>query len=152
MCRWWTCTRSAPAAARSHSSTRPACCRSVPKAPAPSPAPSATAAAARELAIPKILIPAKPGLTNALGCLVADVRHDYVRTVNKPVAVLDVTEVRKILEAQIGEGKATIAREGVDIEELVVIHSADMQYLGQSHILTLALKSPRVTRQQLHDD
>jgi len=109
-------------------------------------------ALARELAIPKILIPAKPGLTNALGCLVADVRHDYVRTVNKPVAVLDVTEVRRILEAQIAEGKATIAREGVAIEELVVLHSADMQYLGQSHILTIPLKSPRTTRAQLHDD
>jgi len=110
------------------------------------------AALARELAIPKILIPAKPGLTNALGCLVADLRHDYVRTVNKPLAALDMAEARKILEAQIAEGKATIAREGVGVEELVVIHSADMQYLGQSHILTVAVKSPRVTREQLHDD
>jgi len=110
------------------------------------------AALARELAIPKILIPAKPGLTNALGCLVADVRHDYVRTVNKPVAALDMAAVKRILEEQIAEGKATIAREGVAIEKLVVLHSADMQYLGQSHILTIAVKSPKVTRQQLHDD
>jgi N-methylhydantoinase A len=110
------------------------------------------AALARELAIPKILIPAKPGLTNALGCLVADLRHDYVRTVNKPLAALDMAEVRSILEAQIAEGKATIAREGVGVEDLVVIHSADMQYLGQSHILTVAVKSPRVTRDELHKD
>jgi N-methylhydantoinase A len=110
------------------------------------------AALARELAIPKILIPAKPGLTNALGCLVADVRHDYVRTVNKPLAVLDMAEVRAILEAQIAEGKATIAREGVAVEELVVFHSADMQFLGQSHILTIAVASPRVTRERLDKD
>jgi N-methylhydantoinase A len=109
-------------------------------------------ALARELAIPKILIPAKPGLTNALGCLVADLRHDYVRTVNKPVAALDMAEVRRILEAQIAEGEATVAREGVAVEERVVLHSADMQYLGQSHILTIAVKSPRVTRRHLHDD
>jgi N-methylhydantoinase A len=110
------------------------------------------AALARELAIPKILIPAKPGLTNALGCLVADLRHDYVRTVNKPLAALDMAEVRAILEAQIAEGNATIAREGVGVEDLVVIHSADMQYLGQSHILTVAVKSPRITRDELHKD
>ncbi len=110
------------------------------------------AALARELAIPKILIPAKPGLTNALGCLVADLRHDYVRTVNKPLATLDMAEVRAILEAQIAEGKATIAREGVGVEDLVVLHSADMQFLGQSHILTIAVKSPRVTRERLHED
>jgi N-methylhydantoinase A len=91
-------------------------------------------------------------LTNALGCLVADVRHDYVRTVNQPVATLDMAEARAILEAQIAGGKATLAREGVVVDEIVVLHSADMQYLGQSHILTVAVKSPRVTREQLHDD
>jgi N-methylhydantoinase A len=42
-------------------------------------------ALAKELAIPRILIPARPGLTNALGCLVADLRHDFVRTVNQTV-------------------------------------------------------------------
>jgi N-methylhydantoinase A len=115
-------------------------------------APLHAAALARELAIPKILIPAKPGLTNALGCLVADLRHDYVRTVNKQLAALDMAEVRAILEAQIAEGKSTIAREGVGIEDLVVIHSADMQFLGQSHILAIGVKSPRVTREQLRKD
>ena len=38
-CRWSTCTRSAPAAARSRASTPPACCRSGRKAPAPIPGP-----------------------------------------------------------------------------------------------------------------
>jgi N-methylhydantoinase A len=38
---------------------------------------------ARELAIPKVLVPARPGITSALGCLVADVRHHFVRTVNQ---------------------------------------------------------------------
>ena len=40
------------------------------------------AALARELGIPKLLIPIRPGITNALGCAVADLRHDYVNTVN----------------------------------------------------------------------
>ena len=46
-------------------------------------------ALARELAIPKVLIPARPGLTNALGCAVADVRHDFVRTINRPLEELN---------------------------------------------------------------
>jgi hypothetical protein len=41
-------------------------------------------ALARELGIPKVLIPARPGLTNALGCVVADLRHDFVNTLNRP--------------------------------------------------------------------
>jgi len=36
------------------------------------------AALARELGVPRVLIPARPGMTNALGCIVADLRHDYV--------------------------------------------------------------------------
>ena len=46
-------------------------------------------ALARELGIPKVLIPARPGLTNALGCVVADLRHDFVATINQPLPALD---------------------------------------------------------------
>src|SRR5690606_27555033 len=46
-------------------------------------------AIARELSIPRVIVPARPGITNALGCVVADLRHDFVRTVNRPVAELD---------------------------------------------------------------
>ena len=37
-------------------------------------------ALARELGLPKVLVPARPGITNALGCVVADLRHDFVNT------------------------------------------------------------------------
>ena len=43
-------------------------------------------ALARELGLPKVLVPARPGITNALGCVVADLRHDFVNTLNQPVA------------------------------------------------------------------
>ena len=72
-------------------------------------------ALAKELAIPRVLVPALPGITNALGCLVADVRHDYVNTVNTLVPALDMDRVRRVLEEQIAEGRETIAREGVEI-------------------------------------
>ena len=57
--------------------------------------------------------------------------------------------VRELLEAQIAEGEATIAREGVEIEGLTVLHSADMQFQGQSHILTVPLAELEVTREAL---
>lgn len=46
-------------------------------------------ALARELGLPRVLVPARPNITNALGCVVADLRHDFVNTVNQPVATLD---------------------------------------------------------------
>ncbi len=106
-------------------------------------------ALARELAIPKVLIPARPGLTNALGCAVADVRHDFLRTVNRPLAEVADAAVRRILDEQIAEGRATIARERVAVEAIDCVHRADMQFEGQSHILSVALPGAGVTRDDL---
>jgi N-methylhydantoinase A len=47
---------------------------------------------ARELAIPRVLVPARPGITNALGFITADLRHDLVNTLNAPVAAHDFAE------------------------------------------------------------
>jgi len=107
------------------------------------------AALARELGIPRLLIPARPGITNALGCIVADLRHDYVNTVNRPVEALDVQRVKEILEAQVAEGRALLEREGVAIEGMRLLYSADMQFQGQSHILTVRLPGPEVTREEI---
>jgi N-methylhydantoinase A len=107
------------------------------------------AALARELGIPRLLIPARPGITNALGCVVADLRHDYVNTVNRPVASLDANLVGEVLRSQAERGRALLAREGIELDGTRLIHSADMQFRGQSHILTVALPGPDVTGTQL---
>ena len=102
-------------------------------------------ALARELGIPKVVVPARPGITNAIGCATADLRHDFVNTLNTPLADLDITEARRLLQAQIDNGRATIARDGVPVEALQLLHFADMQFIGQTHVLTVALADPEVT-------
>ena len=104
------------------------------------------AALVKELGIPKLLVPMRPGITNALGCVVADLRHDYVNTVNKPVENVDPQEIRKIFRDQIEAGTALLKREGLATEGVRLLHSADMQFQGQSHILTVALPGPEVSR------
>ena len=106
-------------------------------------------AQARELGIPTVIIPIRPGITSAIGCVVADVRHDYVNTVNAPLDVLDMDQFTSILDAQVKEGRETIEREGVEVEDLQFIHDADMQFVGQSHILTVPLPSTGVSRDEL---
>ncbi|MCZ7564194.1 MAG: hydantoinase/oxoprolinase family protein [Burkholderiales bacterium] len=107
-------------------------------------------ALARELGIPRVLIPARPGLTNALGCVAADVRHDFVRTVNRPLPALQRGLVRGVLEAQVAEGRAMIERERVRVEGIECVHRADMQFQGQSHILAVALPDARIGPAALH--
>ena len=98
-----------------------------------------------ELAIPKLLIPARPGLTNALGCVVADLRHDFVATVNQPLESLAEGRIAEVFAAQIAAGEALVARENVAVEEVVTLHRADMQFQGQSHILPVAIDATSIT-------
>ena len=111
--------------------------------------PMHAAALAAELAIPTVLIPVRPGIAAAIGCVVADVRHDYVNTLNQRVAELDTSVVAEILGRQIEEGRRTLEREGIELEALTVVHDADMQFEGQSHLLRVPLPGLEVTREEL---
>lgn len=106
-------------------------------------------ALARELGVPKVLIPARPGLTNALGCLVADLRQDFVKTLNVPLDHADMEIVTQTLAKQREHGIAINAAEKDEIVETVVLHSADMQFRGQTHLIRVALPGVQVSRQEL---
>ncbi len=108
-------------------------------------------ALARELGIPEVLVPARPGLTNALGCLVADLRQDRVRTLNRPLDGLDMADLRSILEEQAAEALAMVAEEQSEIEETTVTFGADMQFRGQTHLIRVALPSPEIDRATLQE-
>lgn len=106
-------------------------------------------AIARELSIPKVIVPARPGITNALGCVVADLRHDFVRTVNRPVADVDEAALTDLLAAQAAEGEKLIAKEAIRPKALRFIHSADMQFVGQTHLINVPLPSREIRRAEL---
>jgi N-methylhydantoinase A len=101
------------------------------------------AALARELGLPRVLVPARPGLVNALGCVVADLRHDFVRTLNRPLAALDITEVHAILSQQEAQGRALIGAESVAATAITASFAADMQFVGQTHLLRVPLADAR---------
>ena len=104
---------------------------------------------ARELGIPEVLVPARPGITNALGCIVADLKHDFVRTINRPLNLTDIDEVVGIMKAQRDEGVELIRQEPVSIEEIQVSHSLDMQFVGQTHILQVPLSADRINHEAI---
>jgi N-methylhydantoinase A len=104
---------------------------------------------ARELGVPRVLVPARPGLTNALGCVVADLRHDAVRTLNRPLDAADMDEVHAILAAQEAEGRRQIGAGALELEAVTAAHWADMQFQGQTHLLRVALPDARPDRATL---
>ncbi len=106
-------------------------------------------AIARELGIPKVLAPSRPGITNALGCVVADLRHDFVQTVNRPLANADMEAVHAIFARQSADGRELIGKEAVTIREIREIRTVDMQFIGQTHLLRVAVPDATPTREDL---
>jgi N-methylhydantoinase A len=94
---------------------------------------------ARELGLSRVLIPARPGLTNAIGCAVADLRHDYVATVNVPLEAADPAALAVVLADQAAAGQAALAAEAVRPVRIDITHAADMQFVGQTHLVRVAL-------------
>ena len=97
---------------------------------------------ARQLGIPSILVPRYPGITSALGCILADVRHDFVRNVDAPIDRVDPAAMDAIFAEQREAGAALIAREGVDVASVEAVHEVDMLFAGQTHLFRFATRSP----------
>ena len=99
-------------------------------------------ALAKELGVPRVLVPRFPGATSALGCILADLRHDFVQTINLPLAESDGAAFDAILAEQAARGRAIIEQERVPVEGVVVVHEADLLFRGQSHVFRMPVTSP----------
>ncbi len=89
------------------------------------------AAIARELHIPTVIVPRLPAHFSALGMLLADLRHDYVRTYYRPLAETDFAAVAAICDDLIAHGRALLASEGVRPEAMRFERYLDIRYTGQ---------------------
>ena len=85
-------------------------------------------------------MPRYPGVTSALGCVIADMRHDFVRTVNGLLDGVDMAELDREAAAFRDEGQGLLDRAGVGFEGRETLLEFDMSYLGQTH--TVAVPVP----------
>lgn len=85
------------------------------------------------------LVPRYPGVTSALGCVVADMRHDRVQTVNTPLADLDAAALGAGMRAVADELRALLDRAGVTFAGVETVYELDMLYLGQTHTVAVPL-------------
>jgi N-methylhydantoinase A len=94
---------------------------------------------AKELRIPRLLIPPAPGILCALGQLVSDLRHDLIETHIGPHAAFGIDAVRGILAALRAHGDELLAADGVPQAKRRIETRVDARYAGQSYELTLPL-------------
>ena len=104
---------------------------------------------AAELNIPKVLVPIAPGVTSAMGLLMADLRHDLVRTVLLTPSEATPSDLGAVYAELEAEALAQMDREGVSREEVSLVRTADVRYLGQGYELEVPVSGGEVTGSEL---
>lgn len=101
---------------------------------------------ARDLHIPTVIIPNLPAHFSALGMLMTDVRHDYVRTVYQPLLDADLTALVDIY-AELGvAGVGALEEAGVDPAARSEAWWMDLRYVGQEFWLQIPVERAEVER------
>lgn len=94
---------------------------------------------ARELGIPRIMVPPRPGVVSALGGLVADVKGDFIQTIFAPCTEDSLPVLRTALARLKSDGQAWIRGEQGYAGTVAESLSADMRYHGQSFEIEVPL-------------
>lgn len=95
-----------------------------------------------DLGIPTLLVPLTPGVNSALGLLMSDVKHDYVRSKLAPLHEIDPREINALFDQLIQRARDELHREGFAESEIVLSPFLDLRYAGQGYELTVPCPTP----------
>lgn len=87
----------------------------------------------QEVGLKAALVPPYPGVTSALGCIIADMRHDFVQTVNRTLEDIDYAAINAEIARIVDEGGRLLDRSAVKFTGRDILVACDMLYLGQTH-------------------
>jgi len=99
-------------------------------------------AIAREIFIPKVIVPKVPGTFSALGMLMASWRQDFVRTLYGPLGAHDKVRVDAVFAELAEVGRAHLARDDIDTAIADFAFFADLRYVGQEHTIATPVADP----------
>ena len=93
----------------------------------------------REIGLAAAIVPRFPGVNSALGCVMSDLRHDEVRTLNRMLDALDCKELARMIAEITASSEDVIKRSKASIVGLEALIELDMLYLGQTHAVAVPL-------------
>ena len=104
---------------------------------------------ARELHIPTVIIPNYPSHFSALGMLMAEIKHDYVRTYYKSIELTDFNEVKSIFSEMIKDGNGVLESESVPLPDRGFQRFLDIRYTGQEFSIHVPLNAEEIEKADL---
>jgi N-methylhydantoinase A len=93
----------------------------------------------RDVHLAGAVVPPRPGVISALGCVIADMRYDAVRTIGQPLARLDLARLQALFVSTLAVSRTAIEESGVRFTKLETEMSLDMSYVGQTHTVNVPL-------------
>ncbi len=95
---------------------------------------------AEELAMRRVVVPRFPGVFSAFGLLVADTRHDFLRTVMRSEAQVNAAWLTGALKELTARGAAELEADGIAPGQRRILWSADLRFEGQSYELNVPIE------------
>ena len=92
-----------------------------------------------EVGIARAIVPRYPGVTSAMGCVIADMRQDFVQTINTLVSTLDEKALGNFMQSHADQGMALLDAARTRFEAREVTFELDMAYVGQTHTVSVPL-------------
>lgn len=86
---------------------------------------------ARLLAMPRVLVPASPGVFTAMGMLAGDVEHYLIRPLPGRLDGIDLDAVHRIVDELASEARERLLHEGVAETDIALSPELDMRFRGQ---------------------
>jgi N-methylhydantoinase A len=86
-----------------------------------------------ELEIPLQIVPRESSVLCAMGMLLSDLQHDFVRTFVAPLATVDWTRLGALVDEMIGEGERQLAAERIPAAARRFAVKLDCRYVKQYH-------------------
>ena len=93
----------------------------------------------REVHIDQGIVPRYPGVTSALGCVISDMRHDFVQTLGMPLDGMNLDLITRHLREHAREGLQLLEAAGIQLERKEILVELDMSYVGQTHTVGVPL-------------
>ena len=100
-------------------------------------------AIAEELELPRVIVPADPGVLSAYGMLRSDARHDAVRSYFQRVAQVAPGDLEATFDALREQARLLLKEDGVEADAIVLEPSADLRYSGQEYTVTVPIPEGR---------
>lgn len=85
------------------------------------------------------IVPRFPGVNSALGCVMSDLRHDEVRTMNTMLDDLDCRQLAEMVRTMTEQSTSIVKQSRASLEAIERVIELDMLYLGQSHSVPVPL-------------